>query len=426
MLSRAKNCCIVTIKDDVDETRELCRTLDIDVIEVVCQKRRAADPNTFIGSGKVEELKDWTSKVDLFVFDGELKPSQHFRLETTLKKMCVDRIGLVLEIFDRHAGSSEAKAQIALARIRYELPFLREWASKSISGDRPGFMAGGEYVIDAYYENARKQMKRIEQDLQRITKEREARRSRRRDRGFYLVAICGYTNVGKSTLLNALSGAETKVDDKMFSTLSTTTRRLTKSRKRILVTDTVGFIKNLPPNLIDAFDATLEEIYLSDCAVLVLDLSDDLRIIEEKLKTSLKILVPHIEKSKIIIVLNKADKLSLEDTQNKLNLLYDDLFGFIYYVMSAERQLGMEELVNGILDRIGITEEIELIFSDDDEGRKLYHWISERFVIAKSEWIERVHLRLRVTPDEKSMIENKVASQARAELQTVEQGSKGN
>ena len=181
LLGRAKTCCLVSIDENIEEARELCRTLGIEVAKNVVQRRPHPDPHTFIGTGKLEELKEVANEVDLFVFDGELKPSQHFRLEMTLKRLCTDRVGLVLEIFERNAGSKEAKAQVALARIRYELPFLREWVSKGLSDDRPGFMAGGEYVIDAYYENARRQMKRIEGELLRISAERESRRDRRRD-----------------------------------------------------------------------------------------------------------------------------------------------------------------------------------------------------------------------------------------------------
>ncbi|HUW42960.1 MAG TPA: hypothetical protein VMW02_01845, partial [Thermoplasmata archaeon] len=209
LLSNAKRCCLVSIKEDTEETEELCRTLDIGVSARVIQKRSGANPHTFIGSGKLDELKELAEEVDVFVFDGDLKPSQHFRLETKLKRICADRIALVLEIFERHAKSNEAQLQVALARIRHELPFIREWVSKGSSNDRPGFLAGGEYTIDAYYENARKQMKRIEIELAKISVGRELRRSRRRDQGFYLVSICGYTNGGKSTLLTTLSGAAT-------------------------------------------------------------------------------------------------------------------------------------------------------------------------------------------------------------------------
>jgi GTP-binding protein HflX len=408
LLSNARNCCLVSINEDTVEARELCRTLDIVVAEEVLQKKEAPDPHTFIGAGKLEELKELSDKVDVFVFDGELKPSQHFRLETSLKTVCTDRIGLILEIFERHAKSNEAKAQVDLAKIRHELPFLREWVSKGLSGDRPGFLAGGEYAIDAYYENARRQMKRIEGELERISAERKTRRDQRRERGFYLISICGYTNGGKSTLLSALSGAQTIIDDRLFSTLSTTTRLLSGAGKRVLVTDTVGFIRMLPPDLVDAFDATLEEIFESDCVILVLDLSDSIDVITDKLRTSLKILIPRTEKKKIIIAPNKIDRLSPDDLQRRINLIDEILFGYIYYLISAQTRIGIEELIKGILDKIGLTKTIGLSMPHDSDGQELYRWLTQRFVIVDSEWGERILLTMRITEEEEKTIKNRL------------------
>lgn len=419
LFSNARRCCLVSIKEETDETRELCRTLDIEVVDRFIQRRSYPDPHTFIGRGKLEELKDAAKDVDLFVFDGELKPSQHFRLETALKRICADRIALVLEIFERHAQSNEAKAQVSLARIRYELPFLREWVSKGLSGDRPGFLAGGEYAIDAYYENARKQMKRIEEDLSQIATGRGIRRKRRKEKGFYLVSICGYTNGGKSTLLKSLSGAETVIDDKMFSTLSTMTRLLIGSGKKVLVTDTVGFIRNLPPDLIDAFDATMEEIYESDCAVLVLDLSDSVDSMMQKHETSLKILIPHIAKSQIIIALNKVDTISEEDLQRKVNLLEDLLFGTTYYVISARNRTGVEELIRGILKKIGMSLLAELRIHHGPEGQDLYRWMAERFVILNASWGEDIIMELHITEEEAKTIERKIGSSKIATLRMI-------
>jgi GTP-binding protein HflX len=423
LLSNAKRCCLVSIKEDTKETEELCRTLDIGVVERVIQNRNSAHPHTFIGSGKLDELKEMMEKVDIFVFDGELKPSQHFRLETTLKRICADRIALVLEIFERHAKSNEAKSQVALARIRHELPFIREWVSKGTSGDRPGFLSGGEYTIDAYYENARKQMKRIETELTKISAGRELRRSRRRDQGFYLVSICGYTNGGKSTLLTTLSGAATTVDDKMFSTLSTTTRLLSGSGKKVLVTDTVGFIRNLPPDLFDAFDATMEEIYESDCAVLVLDFSDPVDSIIEKLQTSLKILIPHVERSNIIIALNKIDRLSVEELQNKINSIESSIFGYTFYLISAQDRIGIENLIKGILNKIGVTLQVGLTLPLDERGRKIYQWAAEHFVIVNADWNNKIDLTLQVNEEEVEIIARRVEKLVDARLRRPDKGS---
>jgi len=416
VLSRSKTCIIISLRNETAETEELCRTLDLEVLEKIVQRRERPDPHTFIGSGKMKEIKEIISKADVIVFDGALTPSQHFRLETFLKRMCVDRIGLVLEIFDRHAGSGEAKAQIALARIRYELPFLREWVSQSLSDDRPGFMAGGEYVIDAYYENARRQMKKIEKDLKRIAKERETRRSRRRERGFFLVSICGYTNVGKSTLLNSLSGAQTIVDDRMFSTLSTTTRKFAETKSKILVTDTVGFIRDLPPDLIDAFDATMEEIYVSDCIILLIDISDSLTQIKTQLHTSLNFLIPKVSKDKIIFALNKADRIRDDFLDKKLSSINQYLVGYVYYVISAQTKSGIDELTNEILGRIGLLEDYVITLPNNEKGRELYQWISNRIMIKDAVWEDEINLKIQLTPEELEILTGKIANMKSARI----------
>ena len=410
VLSRARNCAIIAIENKTEETEELCKTLDIEVVERFIQKRRSPHPQTFLGPGKVEEIREKVSGVDLVVIDGELTPSQHFRLETSLKRMCIDRIGLVLEIFDRHAGSAEAKAQIALARIRYELPFLREWVSKALSDDRPGFMAGGEYAIDAYYENARRQMKKIEKDLERIAEEREARRSRRKSKGFFLVSICGYTNSGKSTLLNSLSGAQTVVDNRLFSTLSTTTRKILDVKAKILLTDTVGFIKNLPPELIDAFDATMEEIYVSDCVLLVIDSSDSVETINAKFKTSIDFLISKVPKDRIVIVLNKIDKIPLSDLSLKL-CYFDNLFsGYVYYLISALTKQGLNKIVNEILVRMDLLDNATIELPNTEKGRMLYQWIAERAIITDAIWKDRIILKVRLTQEELEIMQRKIST----------------
>ncbi|MEM2838673.1 MAG: GTPase HflX [Thermoplasmata archaeon] len=410
VLSRASNCAIIAIKDETEETEELCKTLDIEIVERLIQRRKKPHPQTFLGPGKLDEIRERVSGVDLVVIDGELTPSQHFRLETSLRRMCVDRIGLVLEIFDRHAGSAEAKAQIALARIRYELPFLREWVSKALSDDRPGFMSGGEYAIDAYYENARRQMKKIEKELERIAEEREARRSRRKSKGFFLVSICGYTNSGKSTLLNSLSGAQTVVDNRLFSTLSTTTRKILNVKAKILLTDTVGFIKNLPPNLIDAFDATMEEIYVSDCVLLVIDASDPVETIKVKFETSIDFLVSRVPKDRIVVVLNKIDRVTSSDLNLKLPFFNNLFSGYVYYVISALTKQGLNKIVNEILDRMNLLDDETIELPNTEKGRVLYQWIAERAIITDAIWGDKIILKVRLTQDELEIIQGKLSA----------------
>ncbi len=161
--------------------------------------------------------------------------------------------------------------QVRLAELQYEKPFVRELIHRARNGEHPGFMAGGEYQVDDYFEMIKKQMKKIRGNLEKIRDEREVRRKHRRISGFYLVSLAGYTNVGKSSLLNLLSGEKVKVEGKLFSTLSTTTRKIKNNNFPILLTDTVGFIQNLPAWIIDAFHSTLEEIEVSDIIILMVD-----------------------------------------------------------------------------------------------------------------------------------------------------------
>jgi len=426
MPNGSRRCCLVAIEEDTQEIQELCRTLGIDIVRRIIQKRDLPDPHTFIGAGKLEELKEYRDEIDLFVFDGNLEPSQHFRLETALKKPCVDRIIMVLEIFENNAGSTEAKYQVSLARIRYELPIVREWVNKALSDDRPGFLAGGEYAIDAYYENARKQMKKIELDLRKISSERKERRIRRKDMGFFLVSICGYTNVGKSSLLNCLSSSSILVEDKMFSTLSTTTRKVADIHRKVLLTDTVGFIRNLPPNLLDAFDATLEEIFESDCVILMLDISDDIPKIKEKLSASLKILVPKIPIYKIIIAFNKIDEVSDEEIQYRLNQLEEELRDFSWYLISVKKNLGLNELTEGILFIAGRTKQYILTLPNDEFGKEIFNWVADRHSISTAQWNDSIVIHLKLTEEGEERIMQRLSKTAGSSLSPDISVSSGN
>src|SRR5438093_9220954 len=170
----------------------------------------------------------------------------------------------LLELFAQRASSREGKFQVELALLQYEVPLLREWIHEGDVGERPGFMAGGELRVDAYYETVKRRIKKIRDELEAIRRERAVQRSVRKERGYHLVALAGYANAGKSSLLNVLSDERVLVDDRMFSTLATTTRSLTGTRKRILLTDTIGFVDGVPFWMVEAFNATLEEILQAD------------------------------------------------------------------------------------------------------------------------------------------------------------------
>ncbi|UCB58957.1 MAG: GTPase HflX [Thermoplasmatales archaeon] len=324
-MNNTKNAIIISISEDISETIDLADSLDYKAIKTFIQKRKTPDVNSYIGRGKLDEIIDYISNkeinIDLIIINGDLKPSQWFNLEKKLGINVYDRIRLILDIFEKRADRREAKLQVKLAQLGYERPFVREIIHRARAGEHPGFMAGGEYQVDDYYEMIKKQIKKIKRNLDTIRDEREIRRRHRHISGFYLVSLAGYTNAGKSSLLNLLSGEKVKVEGKLFSTLSTTTRRVKNKNYPILLTDTVGFIQNLPALIIDAFHSTLEEISVADIVLLLVDISENEEIVNKKLNVSFNELIEIGVKSPIIIVLNKSDLLSKKDLDKRINLI---------------------------------------------------------------------------------------------------------
>jgi GTP-binding protein HflX len=272
---------------------------------------------------------------------------------------CVDRTGVILRIFTDHAHTPEAIAQVTLAKLRYELPFLREWIHKSKSGDRPGFLAGGAYATDVYFEHAKTHVRRIEANLLEVSKQREITRIRRREKGYSLVSLAGYTNAGKSALMNKLCNAGVEVDDRLFSTLSTTTRRISGIKGNVLMSDTVGFIRELPPDLINAFNSTLEEIFDADLILLIFDASESDDVVRSKLSTSLKILLPKVENRSIVVIGNKIDLISHEARDNIADLVKPIIQPYDLILVSSVTGEGLDILKERILRVQGHTCVIE-------------------------------------------------------------------
>ena len=388
---------LLSIDEDLDEMRALLRTLDISVEREIVQKRSEPHQSTFLGPGKVEEIREdlADANIDCIIVNGDLRPSQHHALEMLFQKECIDRVGVILRIFSEHAHTEEAKNQVALATLRYELPFLREWIHKAKSGERPGFLSGGAYATEVYYEHARSHIRRIEESLRNRSKQREVRRSMRRKRGYYLVSLAGYTNAGKSALLNTLSGAEELVDDRLFSTLSTTTRQLKRTGRNVLLTDTVGFIRNLPPDLIDAFNSTLEEIFLADLILLVVDVSEDVDTVREKLQTSLDVLVPRLDGRKVIIVGNKVDALPPPLEVKVRELLEKSYPAYDVVFVSAHEQTNLRRLVESIEAAEGRTFEIRATLPHTDAAMSLMselHEVADVRTATKDDCVEIVLL----------------------------------
>ena len=342
---------LLSAKKDTEELRQLINSLGHSVIKEFIQTRKNTTP-FYLGEGKIEEARKYMEEngINMVFVNDALKPSQWFNLEKNLGAIVYDRIRIILEIFAQRAKKKEAMLQVRLARLRYEKPFVRELFHRVKEGEKPGFLAGGEYVVDDYYEMMKKQTKKIREELKKIEEEREIRRKERKEKGFYLVSLAGYTNAGKSSLLNILTDEEVLVEGRLFSTLSTKTSKLKiKEDLPILVTDTVGFIKDLPHWLIDAFHSTLEEISLADIVILVVDGKDDMRELKEKTSSSLKEIYFLREKANIIIALNKIDLLKEGEIQERKKFL-ESTFGCPCIPVSSLNGTNIDSLVEKIYE----------------------------------------------------------------------------
>ena len=328
----ARSAIILSLHEDNRETEELLASLGYEVAAIHVQRRGRPDAATFVGKGKLEEIRasilgpreekavalrrardvPMAGKPDLVVVNGDLRASQLYAMESTFATRVLDRIGLILEIFADRATTEEARLQVEYAKLTFEIPMVKEFIHMTKRGEHPGFMAGGDYSVDNYYITIQRRRTRIRKELERIRKERSLRREHRRKGGYHLVSLAGYTNAGKSALLRCLSGADVTVENRLFSTLSTTTRRADSPKRHILVTDTVGFIERLPPWLVEAFHSTLEEVSQSDVIVLVVDASDAVPEIERKLRVSLGILWDLKVASPILVAVNKIDRVTPE------------------------------------------------------------------------------------------------------------------
>jgi GTP-binding protein HflX len=249
----------------VEELRELARTAGVAVVDVVTQQRGRPDGRTLLGAGKLEDLvvRAFQHDVDLVIFDQDLSPVQARNLTERLDLRVIDRTQLILDIFAQHARTRDGKLQVELAQLRYLLPRLAQRADRSLSRLAGGIggRGPGETKLEIDRRRVRERVARLERELAHLRRERESRRKRRARRELPVLSIVGYTNAGKSTLLRSLTGTEVFVADTMFATLDPTSRRLRFPRERaVIVTDTVGFIRDLPPELVMAFGATLEEI----------------------------------------------------------------------------------------------------------------------------------------------------------------------
>src|SRR5438477_7872167 len=329
----------------LDELRELATSAGARVIDEVIQHRDRPDPATYIGKGKVEELREQGVEEggDLVSFDDELSPGQAKNLEEALDTKVVDRTGLILDIFARRARTKEGKLQVELAQLEYRLTRLtghREYLSRL--GGGIGTRGPGETKLEMDRRQVRHRISTLKRDIEQIRKHRQLHRERRRRDRLPLVSLVGYTNAGKSTLFRALSKEETLISKRLFSTLDTLIRRIQLGKNfPILISDTVGFIRKLPHQLVSAFRATLEEVVEADLILHVIDLSDPLY--EQKREVVLKVLEEiGAGNHPMLTVYNKIDLVPELNRGRESDGIY----------VSAETGEGLYELVEKISQEV--------------------------------------------------------------------------
>lgn len=337
---------------------------------------READARYQIGAGKVEELAKLAKETaaEKVIFDNPLRPVQAYNLAKATNVEAIDRFQLILQIFTKRATTTEAQMQIQLARLQYDLTQAKERVRLGKRGEQPGFMGLGAYDVDVYYESVKREVHAIRRKLKKIRGKRVLHRERRTELGFSSISLAGYTKAGKSSLFNALTDAEVPVDTALFTTLSTTTRLVEFSKKKFLLTDTVGFIDRLPLTLIEAFHSTLEETIYSDLILLMVDISEPMLLIEKKLTICLET-IERIGASgvPIITVMNKMDLLPERETKLKFEYLQEKAPNPM--LISALYKVNIELLKQQILSMLRNYVQASIILPTTKETMPFISWI---------------------------------------------------
>ena len=349
--------------ESLDELAQLIDTAGADEVARITQRRDAPDSAYYIGKGKAEELKELclTLDSDTVVFDNELSPGQQFNLEKLLGRTALDRTAVILDIFAQNAHTLEGKAQVELALLRYRLPRIRRGAKAGLSQQAGGIGARGpgETKLEVDRRRIGERISRLDRELDNLQKNRQEQRKSRERSGLGSVAIVGYTNAGKSSILNRLTSAGVLVENRLFATLDPTTRRLAlPGGEPVLLSDTVGFVRRLPHGLIEAFKSTLEVAVTSDLLLHVVDASavdpyGQIAAVREVLVEIGAVKVPEL------LVINKSD---LDPDQAK-RLAYEHQGSVAFSAMTGD---GLNDLLLAIGDRMrALTTVIELLIPYD-------------------------------------------------------------
>ena len=381
-------------EEGLDELSLLVDTAGADEAARLTQRRDTPDSAFYIGKGKVEELKEVCLAIDAdtVVFDNELTPGQQYNLERVLGRTALDRTAVILDIFAQNAHTQEGKAQVELAMLRYRLPRLRRGAKAGLSqqGGGIGTRGPGETRLETDRRRIMRRIEKLEQDLKGLSRTRHTQRKSRGRSGLASVVIVGYTNAGKSTLLNALTQAGVLVENRLFATLDPTTRRLAlPGGEPVLVTDTVGFIRQLPHGLIESFKSTLEVAAEADLLVHVVDGS---ATHPEEQMTAVREVLAEIGADQVpeFIVFNKADKLEDFGAQ-----LVETHHGAV--AVSALKNQGLDVLLRKLADRMRSITQVTDLVVPFDRGDILASIHREGEVVLSQDHPDGMHIRARLS-----------------------------
>ena len=310
----------------ISEAKSLCEAAQYNVLFTI-REDELHFTKYGISEGKMPNLEEAIEKhgPDVIVFDEILKPNQNYSLASKLKLEIFDRESLILEIFESRASSSESKLQVKLAQLRYERSRAKERVRLSKMGEQPGFMGIGKFEIDVYYNDIQNRVNNIKSKLKKAGKQRALHRQGRDRLGFKTISLAGYTSAGKTTLFNSLTGEQKEKSAELFTTLTTTTRRLKLGREISLITDTVGFISKLPAYLIEAFKSTLEELIFTDVVLVIIDSLDNDQQMKKKFSSCYKTLVElGVERKNMIFLFNKSESVDNKKLLHIMNNLKID------------------------------------------------------------------------------------------------------
>ena len=385
---------------DLSEITELARAAGYDVVATLAQSR-TEDAAYHFGEGKVEELAGLVAETGAaaVVVDNRLGPYQTYNIGGKLPAgvEVIDRFTLILEIFGQRANTRKAQLQVELAELRYELPRAEAKASLAKRDERPGFMGLGEYD-ESRERDIKAQIARIKQELDDIADKEETRRERRRESGFDLVALAGYTNAGKSTLMRRLADdldvgenddlhpdldPTAESEDRLFTTLGTTTRRADTGTRDVLLTDTVGFVSDLPHWLVESFESTLDSVYRADLVLLVVDAAEPIEEMRDKLVTCHDTLYERNE-APIVTVLNKIDAVDDAELERKRAAL--DALAPAPVAVSGLTGENVGELTDRIESELPAWREERLLLPLADDAMSLVSWLHDNGNVEREEY----------------------------------------